>query len=71
MKKITNLLFIVLSISILMLTVSCSDSEGSETKSENDEPTVYVKTIKLKSESYADYISLLGVAKAYYHSNLF
>ena len=70
MKKIINLLVFGLALSILLLTVSCGDSEGSEQKNDNAESTVYVKTIKLKSESYVDYISLLGVAKAFYHSNL-
>jgi len=70
MKKIINLLIIGLTFSVLLLTVSCGDSEGSEQTNNNTEPTVYVKIVKLKSESFVDYISLLGVAKAYYHSNL-
>ncbi len=70
MKKIINLLAFGLSLSVLLLTVSCGDSEGSEQVNNKTEPTVYVKTMKLKSESFVDYISLLGVAKAFYHSNL-
>jgi len=70
MKKIINLLIIGLTFSALLLTVSCGDSEGSEQTNTNTETNVYVKTVKLKSESFVDYISLLGVAKAYYHSNL-
>lgn len=70
MKKIIDLLTFGLTIPVLLLTVSCGDSEGSKQVNNNSEPTVYVKTLKLKSESFVDYISLLGVAKAYYHSNL-
>lgn len=70
MKKITSLLIFSLTISFLLLTVSCGDSEGSEKKNNNSEPTVYVKTMQLKAKPFADYISLLGVAKAFYHSNL-
>jgi len=70
MKKIIKLLTFGLALSILLLTVSCGDSEGSEQTNNNTETTVYVKTVKLKSESFVDYISLLGVAKAYYHSYL-
>ena len=64
MKKIINLLAFGFTLSVLLLSVSCGDSEGSE-QVNNTEPTVYVKTMKLKSESFVDYISLLGVAKAF------
>jgi membrane fusion protein (multidrug efflux system) len=70
MKKIINLFVFGLTLSVSLLTISCGDSEGSEQVNNNTEPTVYVKTMKLKSESFVDYISLLGVAKAFYHSNL-
>jgi len=70
MKKIISLLIFGLTLSVLLLTVSCGDSEGGKQKNNNSESTVYVKTVKLKSESFVDYISLLGVAKAFYHSNL-
>jgi len=70
MKKIWNLFVFSLTLAVLLLTISCSDSEGSKQVNNNIEPTVYVKTLKLKTESFVDYISLLGVAKAFYHSNL-
>jgi RND family efflux transporter MFP subunit len=70
MKKIMTLLTFGLTLSVLFLTVSCGDSEGSKQTNNNSEPNVYVKTMKLKSESFIDFISLLGVAKAFYHSNL-
>ncbi len=70
MKNKIKLIMFAVIISALFFTISCGDSEGSEQKTNNGEATVYVNTVKLKSETYADYISLLGVAKAFYNSTL-
>jgi RND family efflux transporter MFP subunit len=56
---------------VTYLNISCNDSEGSEQeKNTNNDPSVFVRTLKLKSEQFTDYISVLGVAKAYQEANL-
>ncbi|MBT8378571.1 MAG: efflux RND transporter periplasmic adaptor subunit [Ignavibacteria bacterium] len=72
MKSKTKLLIIYLITPLLVLfALACSDSEGEEKKNNsNAEPTVFVKTIKLRVEPFTDYIPILGVAKAYQEANL-
>ena len=73
MKKEIRI-FLLVSITIVFAAViaACGDSPGNETENNNStkEPSVYVKTTKLNLESFADDISVLGVAKALHHANL-
>jgi len=70
MKSKIILAFIVFA-SIVFFNISCGNSEGSEQKKDNNrDPSVFVQTLELKSEQFTDYISVLGVAKAFYQANL-
>jgi RND family efflux transporter MFP subunit len=70
MKSKLILSFILIA-AIALVNLSCDDSEGSEQKNDaNKEPVAFVRTIKLKSEQFKDYIQVLGVAKAFHQANL-
>ncbi|MDX1702514.1 MAG: efflux RND transporter periplasmic adaptor subunit [Melioribacteraceae bacterium] len=71
--KIKRKIFLsfILILALALINISCGDSEGSEKKKNtNNEPSVFVRTLKLKSEQFTDNISVLGVAKAFHHANL-
>jgi len=72
MKSKSNLvLSFILLAAIASLNISCDDSEGSEQgKNTSNDPSVFVRTLELKNEQFTDYISVLGVAKAFYQANL-
>ncbi len=56
---------------VLFLSTSCSDSDGEEKKNNpNNESSVFVQTIELNAEQFTDFISVLGVAKAFQEANL-
>lgn len=69
MKRII-LLAVFLSV-LAFLLISCTESEGSESKvTEEPDSYTYIKTAKLKSEVFIEYIQLLGVAKPNMSANL-
>jgi RND family efflux transporter MFP subunit len=64
-------LSLILLTAIAYLNTSCNDSAGSEQgKNTNNDPSVFVRTLNLKSEEFTDYISVLGVAKAFQEAKL-
>ncbi len=70
-SKLKLILSFILFTSIATLNISCGDSEGSEQqKNTNNDPSVFVRILELKSEPFTDYISVLGVAKAIQQANL-
>ena len=71
MKKILNLAFTVVIILTAFVLQSCTDTSGSEKKnSEEAQRVLYVETEKVKSQEFTDYISLIGIAKAYQKAEL-
>jgi membrane fusion protein (multidrug efflux system) len=74
MKNKIKISFLVFTTIVAAVVItSCGDSTGNEKENNtpaNKEPSVYVKTSKLKLESFVDDISVLGVAKALHHANL-
>ena len=67
------ILFILISVSSLFLFFSCGQADGTEkdnNSNQKEKSSVYVKTETLKSQSFTDYLELLGVAKAFYQATL-
>lgn len=70
--KFKRLSLIIFSILLLFFTIACEEADEGENNNpgNNEEPAVYVKTRELKYEQFTQYISVLGVAKAFYQSVL-
>lgn len=70
-SKSKIVLSLILIAALALLNISCDNSEGSEQgKNTSNDPSVFVRTLELKSEQFTDYIFVLGVAKAFYQANL-
>jgi RND family efflux transporter MFP subunit len=64
MKKIINGILILSITAPSLFFYSCADADGNEQKKEDPGSFVYVETQEVTFQTYASYISLIGVAKA-------